>query len=138
MNSSRRRWRAAVVLAGVVMLVIVGYRGCAALVHDESNKPAALALAAATEAHHREHGRYPARLEDLVPGQLAALPSSPTRGLIAYGRSADATQCWIAYSVHRDYFEEYDCRLRAWNLREYEETQALKHQPRFLRVEPPG
>ena len=128
--------KTAIIFLALAAATVVVYKGCASLVYNEAHKPAGLALAAAVEAYHAEHKRFPAKLEDLVPRHLPAVPRLAGPGSIAYARLPDSTQCWVAYSVHRDYFEEYDCRLRRWNMREYEETQALKHEPQVLRAQP--
>ena len=127
--------KAAILLGCLGLAGVAAYKGCSALVYDEVNKPAGLALAAAVEAYAAEHKRYPARLEDLVPKHMPALPRPARYTIIAYAPLPDGTQCYIAYTVHRDYFDEYDCRLRRWNTRDYEDTQALRYQPQLLKGE---
>ncbi len=39
--------------------------------------PGLLELALALQAHRRDHGKFPAKLEDLVPGDIDALPVDP-------------------------------------------------------------
>lgn len=91
-------------------------------------------IAAAVEAFNRDHAHYPARLEELVPKYLAEVPQAGEWSTIIYAAEPGGAQCWIAYSVHRDDFQEYDCATHAWQLVDYDDSQAVKHPARQVLV----
>jgi hypothetical protein len=98
------------------------------------NKPAAESIAASVEAFHRANGRYPQRLEELVPKFLPEIPQAGEWSPIFYAADPGGTRCWIAYGVHRDDFQEYDCQKQAWQLVDYDESEAVKHPARQVLV----
>lgn len=94
---------------------------------SDENKAAGESLAAAVEAYKLQQGRYPERLEDLVPKVIAEIPQAGQYFLIVYAVEPGGKQCWVAYQVHRDRFEEYDCRKHAWQNVEFEDSRAVRH-----------
>jgi hypothetical protein len=125
------------VLLGIVVAAVLLFRGCVALVFSDENEAAGKSIAAAVEAFRQEQGRYPERLEELRPKYLAAIPQAGEHFGIVYAADSAGKQCWVAYQVHRDSFEEYDCQKRAWLLVEYEDSQAVRH-PKAEWIRPTG
>jgi hypothetical protein len=123
-----RAWRNASVTFGLIALAALAFRGCYHFVHNEENAPAAESIVSAMEAYRKENGRCPATLEDMQPKFLASIPKSVNPFVIVYAASVDGKQCWVAYQVHRDNFEEYDSAVGKWQLMEYEETRALREE----------
>ena len=125
---SSRAWRNAGLIFGFIILAALAFRGCYHLVHNEENRPAAESIVAAMEAYRKENSRCPAKLEDMQQKFLASIPKSVNPFIIVYAASADRKQCWVAYQVHRDNFEEYDSAVGKWQLMEYEDTRALREE----------
>jgi hypothetical protein len=115
------------------VLPVLALGGCVYLweiftsgVTDE-NKAAGQSIAAAVDAYKVKNSRYPAKLEELVPAFLTEVPQAAQYFGIYYAAEPDGTQCWLAYGVHRDRVEEYDCRNREWTNREIDDGLAWKH-----------
>ena len=121
-----RNLRGALIVVAIFALGFVGLRACTRSIFNEVSKPGGVALAAAIEAYQRAHGRCPEKLEQLVPEILPRLPEPAEHTIFAYRTLPDGSQCWLAFKVHRDFFQEYDSRTRAWTLQEYDDSQAIK------------
>ena len=69
------------------------------------------------------------RLEEVVPKYLPAIPVPASKDfVIVYAADSAGKECWVAYQVHRDNFEEYDSAVGKWQLMEYEDTRALREE----------
>lgn len=114
----------------VALLCLVG--GCS----DYSLKPAGESIATAVQAFKQRNGLYPQRLEELVPTFLPALPKGGKYFAITYAPEPDRMQCWVAYQVHRDRLEEYDCRKAVWGNVEIEDSHVFRHpNAQFIKPE---
>jgi hypothetical protein len=123
----------------VAIIVIAGLLIVAGLmfIFSDENKASGESIAAAVEAFSKAEGRYPQRLEELRPKYLAAIPSAGEHFGIVYAAEPDGKQCWLAYQIHRDSFQEYDCQKRAWLMVEYEDSEAVRH-PKAEWIRPAG
>ena len=100
--------------------------GCGAA--PPENKPAGESIAAAVESYKQKNGRFPGRLQDLVPAHLAAIPKPASKQfVIVYAANHGGSQCWVAYQVQRDSYQEYDCLKRSWSPLAVEKTHVLGH-----------
>ena len=134
--SKSRGWIFNVLVAIVVIAGLLFFLGITFIFSDE-NEAAGKSIAAALEAFSKEQGRYPERLAELTPKYLAAIPAAGKYFPIVYAADSDGKQCWLAYAVHRDSLQEYDCQKRTWQLTEYEDSRAVKH-PKAERINPTG
>ena len=119
---SRWGWVIPVALIGGLVFL---WNSCS--YYNYENKEAAERIATAVEAFNRDYSRYPARLEELAPKYLAEIPQAGEWSAITYAVEPGGAQCWLAYSVHRDYLQEYDCSAHAWQLVDYDDSRAVKH-----------
>jgi hypothetical protein len=79
------------------------------------------------QAYEQDNAHYPQRLEGLVPSYLPAVPTAGKYFVIVYAAEPDGQQCWVAYQVHRDRFEEFDCRKGKWTNVEIEDSHVFRH-----------
>ena len=91
-------------------------------------------IAAALQAFKGRTGRFPARLEELVPTHLPMLPRAGKYFSIVYAAEPDGSQCFLAYQNHRDRFEEYDCSKQDWSNYEIEDSHVVRY-PKAQRLE---
>jgi hypothetical protein len=124
-----RKSRAGLIVAVAILGALVFLWNSCSFFNYE-NKDAAETIAAAVRAYQRDNGRYPARLEDLVPRYLAEIPQAGEWSPMFYAAEPGGAQCWIAYGVHRDDFQEYDCLQHTWQLVDYDDSKAVKHPAR--------
>ena len=118
-------WRTVAALAGVVVALVLLYRGVAFFFREE-NAAAGNTIVRALEAFKRGAGRYPEKLELLMPTYLAEIPQPAMDTNFVYAASSDGKECWFAYQVRRGVLNEYECSTRKWSYREYEDSDALK------------
>lgn len=93
---------------------------------NNENKAASESIAAAVQSFKEMNGRYPAKLEQLVPAFLPELPKAGKYFSILYAAEPGGAQCWVAYQVHRDRYEEYDCRKQVWINVEIEDSEVFR------------
>lgn len=125
-NDSMKNFAKALFWMAVLPLALF-YAVTEYLTPSGENKAAAEAIAVAAQEYRKSTGRYPKRLEDLVPKYLPAMPQAGKYFYIVYAAQPDGSQCWVAYQVHRDRFEELDCRKGTWGDYEIEDAQVSKH-----------
>jgi hypothetical protein len=94
---------------------------------SDENVAAGKSIVAAIEAFNGKNGRYPEKLEELVPRFLPEIPQAGQYFGIYYAAEPGGTQCWLAYGVHRDRVEEYDCSAHTWINLEVDDSAALRH-----------
>ena len=114
------------------LLPVLFLGSCAYLWHtfpleNDENEAAAKSIADAIAAYNGKNGRYPEKLEQLVPRFLPEVPQAGEWFPIYYAAEPGGTQCWLAYGVHRDRVEEYDCSTRQWINYEWEDSTATRH-----------
>ena len=113
------------------VLPVLALGGCVYLLslfgENDENKAAGQAIAAAVEQFKAQKGRYPAKLEELVPAFLTEVPQAGQYFGIYYAAEPGGTRCWLSYGVHRDRVEEYDCQTRQWMNVEIDDSLAWKH-----------
>lgn len=117
----------------VLPVLLLG--SCAYLFHlfpleSDENEAAGKSIVSAIEAYNGKNGRYPDKLEDLVPRFLPEVPQAGEWFGIFYAAEAGGTQCWLAYGVHRDRVEEYDCTAHTWTNVEVDDSAAVRHPKR--------
>jgi hypothetical protein len=123
------KYRGLAWLAAIVAMIYLFDR-CTAPVDDL--EAAGKQIVVAVEAFNAKNGRYPMSLDELVPKYLPELPKAGKYFVIDYAVSPDGKQCWVAYQVHRDRIEEYDCRKRGWENMEFMDS-ASRNQPNVKR-----
>ena len=114
-----------------LLVLMVFLAGC----ESTENKAAGESIAAAVQAYKKSNGRYPQQVEDLVPRYLHAVPDSGRYFVIVYAAEPGGSQCWVAYQVHRDRYEEFDCLKGAWTNVEIEDSHVFRH-PNARKVVP--
>lgn len=56
-------------------------------------------LSEALNRHFKADGRFPASLNELVPGYLESLPNAPYLGRWGYAAHDGGSRCWIEFGV---------------------------------------
>jgi hypothetical protein len=121
--------KAALKLATAIVVVAAAawlLRACYGLVNNTEDQPAADRIVAAIDAYQHAKGRYPPSLDALVPEYLSALPAPRRFGRIGYAPLDAGRGCLVGYYTHRDWLNEYDCRAKAWESAEYEDSRLVK------------
>jgi hypothetical protein len=95
-------------------------------------RDAAAQLVMALQAHRERNGRFPQRLQELVPREIPALPD--VNGWLVYAAEPDGSQCWLLDQVVWDAMNEYDCRERRWRGLDISQSHAWTH-PNRQRIE---
>jgi hypothetical protein len=117
------RWLAIVCIAGTLTWLV---HLCSRPRGPEGfEREAAAQVAAAVQAYRERHGRYPQRVEELVPGELPAMPT--IRHWLVYAAESDGSQCWILDQVIWDSVSEYDCAGRRWQGLDISRSRAWVH-----------
>jgi hypothetical protein len=121
----RGGWRLKAVIAGIVVVIaLIVWRSIPYVVQD-ANRPPAERIVAAFEKYKAANGRYPEKLDILVPSFLAKLPQPEIDTNFVYATSPDAKTAWIAYQNPRELLTEYDSRSQLWTDVDYGESMAL-------------
>lgn len=103
-------------VAALAVLVLYGWRAHAIKQWQTTKRQELLAavrrvepLRDSLEAYRTEHGQYPKKLEELVPGHIAAIPGpgDPFKGEWRYERVASSNEVEDAYDLYVSVPREY-------------------------------
>lgn len=112
-----RRWGALKLSALVFVTATAGNIGgyVTYLKLRAGNAAVAENLVRAADEHHRERGRYPEKLEELVPGYLSQLPPAPFGQKSApYVYFSDGREFTLSYPTGFKTAQRYESRTRRW------------------------
>jgi hypothetical protein len=114
-------------LPAVVRLLIPGVISITNSFHSQDAELRCAVVAVAVERYRRRHGRWPAKLDDLVPEFLPALPNDPFTGRpLHYRTTEDGVMIWSVGVDGQDdngrvdralarHLKGQDLRFRLWN-----------------------
>jgi hypothetical protein len=118
-------WRLKAVGAGAVVIVaFLAYRAIP-YIFEDANRAAGERIVAAFEKYKAANGRYPERLDVLVPSFLPQVPKPAVDTNFVYAISPDEKTAFFAYQNPRETVTEYDSRTRRWQDLDYAESGAL-------------
>ena len=117
--------RLKVVIACAVLIVLyLAWRAMPYLFEDDNRAPGDR-IVAAFEKYKAANGRYPERLDALVPAFLPQIPKPVIDTNFVYAASEDGKAAWFAYQNPRESLTEYDSRTRQWQDLDYPASGAL-------------
>ena len=91
-------------------------------------REAAAQIASALQSYRERNGRFPQKVEELVPQFMPAMPR--IEHWLVYAAEPDGSQCWIVDQVIWDSMDEYDCAERRWRGTDVSQSRAWQHSNR--------
>ena len=113
-----------VVACAVLIVLYLAWRAVPYVFADENRGPGER-IVAAFEKYKAANGRYPERLDALVPAFLPQIPTPVIDTNFVYAASEDGSAAWFAYQNPRETLTEYDSRTRQWQDLDYPASGAL-------------